>query len=81
MDPRTEDANVVNTVREVLSSHGIKFSTIEVAKEDKRGKPFRISSLYFSSHGGDWVYSKDWRGRGTAKQSAYETEDSLEIMM
>jgi Co/Zn/Cd efflux system component len=81
VDARTEDSIVVPIVREILATQGIQFSTIEVAKEDKRGKEFRISSLHFSNHGGDWVRAKDWRSKGSTLPDTMEERDTMEILM
>ena len=81
VDPRTEVNEIVPSLRSILANHGVHFSTIEIAKDDARGKSFRISSLHFSNHGGGWAKDNRWPMKPTLAGSREDDSKSMEIML
>jgi hypothetical protein len=81
VDPRTEVNEIVPSLRSILANHGVQFSTIEIAKDDARGKSFRISSLHFSGHGGGWANDNRWPVTPGSAETREEDSKSMEIML
>jgi hypothetical protein len=81
VDSRTDVNEIVPSLRSILAKHGVQFSTIEIAKDDTKGKAFRISSLHFSSHGGNWTNDNRWPAKPSLAPNREEDSKSMEVML
>jgi hypothetical protein len=81
VDPRTDVNEIVPSLRAILAKRGVQFSTIEIVKDDARGKSFRISSLLFSGHGGGWANDNRWPVKPSLPAVRDEDSKSMEIML